>query len=419
MQKIYLGIIAGAVDVRVVKAARGIIDFIYYARMQHHTEATLKKLDKAWEAWHENKEIFIQLGIREEFNIPKLHSMHHYLMAVMSHGTLDGYNSESPERLHIDFAKAGYNASNKKDYIPQMTVWLKRREAVHRFTAYLAWLEGVERDEGDDGENSDEEESGDHEEEELAEETKSSYHLAKTPGYGHLSVADIIAEFHAVDFLSLLKQFLLEQEMDCTRFHAISTTFAVYKRVTLQLPKLREVSDLTDLSDPIRTRKFEPATGKDRKKAIDAQFDTALASKNPLKSKRSLNGKYLCANTHFEAHQFTGTTVCQVRVIFRLPEEYGQYDTPLAYVEWFTPLDIVQEELGMYKVHRATHQRRRKASIIPVTQILRSCHLIPDFATKISRAWSSKTVLDEAKEFYLNPYLRMHDFVLFRVVEDM
>ena len=34
-----------------------------------------------------------------------------------------GYNTESPERLHIDFAKEAYQASNKKDYVQQMHIW--------------------------------------------------------------------------------------------------------------------------------------------------------------------------------------------------------------------------------------------------------------------------------------------------------
>jgi hypothetical protein len=54
-------------------------------------------------------------------------------------GTTDGFNSEASERLHIDLAKLGYRASNKKDYTVQMVQWLTHREAVHRFTGYLQW----------------------------------------------------------------------------------------------------------------------------------------------------------------------------------------------------------------------------------------------------------------------------------------
>ncbi|KAF8804357.1 hypothetical protein BYT27DRAFT_7194511 [Phlegmacium glaucopus] len=39
-------------------------------------------------------------------------------------------------------AYTGYNASNirnKKQYIKQMTIWLRRQEAIHRFCLYLQW----------------------------------------------------------------------------------------------------------------------------------------------------------------------------------------------------------------------------------------------------------------------------------------
>jgi hypothetical protein len=66
--------------------------------------------------------------------------------------------------------------------------------------------------------------------------------------------------------------------------------FASYKRLALYLPNIREVSDLTDLKDTIRTRRSEPAHG--RKKAVAAQFDTALAYKALLP--KGLEGWTVC-----------------------------------------------------------------------------------------------------------------------------
>ena len=63
--------------------------------------------------------------------------MVHYFAAVQSRGSLDGFNSESPEQLHIDYTKEAYRASNKRDYVKQMMVWLGRQETVARFRAYL------------------------------------------------------------------------------------------------------------------------------------------------------------------------------------------------------------------------------------------------------------------------------------------
>ncbi|KIY60946.1 hypothetical protein CYLTODRAFT_460273 [Cylindrobasidium torrendii FP15055 ss-10] len=45
------------------------------------------------------------------------------------------------ERLHIDFSKKGWRASNKRDEFIQMTTWVARRENVHQFERYLTWLQ--------------------------------------------------------------------------------------------------------------------------------------------------------------------------------------------------------------------------------------------------------------------------------------
>ncbi|KAF9010890.1 hypothetical protein BDZ89DRAFT_1143453 [Hymenopellis radicata] len=44
------------------------------------------------------------------------------------------------ERLHIDFAKKGWRASNKRDEFPQMTQWVVRKENVHSFERYTVWV---------------------------------------------------------------------------------------------------------------------------------------------------------------------------------------------------------------------------------------------------------------------------------------
>jgi hypothetical protein len=66
--------------------------------------------------------------------------MDHYVHSIRLLCSADGFSSECPERLHIDFAKRDYRASNCKDYLKQMTVWLERQEALTRFDAYLQWL---------------------------------------------------------------------------------------------------------------------------------------------------------------------------------------------------------------------------------------------------------------------------------------
>jgi hypothetical protein len=45
------------------------------------------------------------------------------------------------ERLHIDFAKEGWCASNQRDAFPQMIKWLSRQEKMYAFEHYVAWTD--------------------------------------------------------------------------------------------------------------------------------------------------------------------------------------------------------------------------------------------------------------------------------------
>ena len=73
----------------------------------------------------------------------------------------------------------------------------------------------------------------------------------------------------------------------------------------------------------------------------------------------------------------------------------------------------------MFETSLSSHNHRQRASVIPVTWIVRSCHLSPNFGRQISEAWSSSSVLDDARTFFLNPYLRHHDFYLLRYLLDL
>jgi hypothetical protein len=156
MQRVIITVLAGIVDSKVLAAIRGALDFIYYAQYQCHTDKTLARMQDALNTLHSNKDAFVDLDIRKHFNIPKLHSMQHYISSIRSLGSADGFNTESPERLHIDYAKQAYRASNRVDYYPQMTKWLQRQEALHQHHAYLEWV-ALKNDPPTDSFDSDEE----------------------------------------------------------------------------------------------------------------------------------------------------------------------------------------------------------------------------------------------------------------------
>jgi hypothetical protein len=191
------------------------LDFIGYAHFETHCDESLAELDQAWKDFHDAKGVFVDLEIRKHFNINKLHNVKHYVESIRSRGTTDGFNSEASERLHIDYAKLGYRASNK-NYTVQMVRWLTRQESVSRFTAYLQWAmphyaaqqEAADVDDEDD-EDEDEPEGVKGEDEEDSDvEEEPTYHIAKTAPFPKTPISTLAREYKAPDFLYHLQNFM-------------------------------------------------------------------------------------------------------------------------------------------------------------------------------------------------------------------
>ncbi|KJA12881.1 hypothetical protein HYPSUDRAFT_112002, partial [Hypholoma sublateritium FD-334 SS-4] len=122
---------------KITCAVRSLLDFIYLTRYPIHTSQTLDSLDQALTNFRRNIQVFADLGIHAHFNIPKFHVIGHYRYFAEHLGTADNSNTEYTERLHIDMAKHAYAATNRKDELPQMTVWLDRREKILHHEKYI------------------------------------------------------------------------------------------------------------------------------------------------------------------------------------------------------------------------------------------------------------------------------------------
>jgi hypothetical protein len=290
MEKVFLGVLAGATDPQVLLAVRGVLDFIYYAHFETHSDESLAKLEVAWLMFHSNKEIFERLEIRSHFNISKIHNIQHYPDSIRSRGTADGFNTEGTERLHIDLAKMGYAAGNKKEFIRQMTVWLCRQEAVHQRCLYLQWAvpgyiaevlrdedEGMRENEGvEDGDGADDVDIvGERE----GMEVQDVYFVAKKPAITGASPRTIATDFHAPEFLGDFNTFLKTYLPACALVATENTLFSLYKRVVLKLPALPEVGNTeSPVQDVIYATKGSErmVTSKGIKHAVAGKSSTVL-----------------------------------------------------------------------------------------------------------------------------------------------
>ncbi|KAE9389273.1 hypothetical protein BT96DRAFT_960073 [Gymnopus androsaceus JB14] len=183
--RILLSCLVGKIDSEGIKACRSLLSFIHLAQYSSHDEETLRYLQEELDNWHNYRSYFIRKDIREDFNIPKFHSLLHYIESIRWLGTTDNYNTEMFERLHIDFAKEGWKASNKRDHFPQMVKWLSRQEKIASYDFYRSWL--------------DESESND---------AGRQLILAKYPAESKKSLAQILISHAAPGFLAHLKLFL-------------------------------------------------------------------------------------------------------------------------------------------------------------------------------------------------------------------
>ena len=113
-------------------------------------------------------------------------------------------------------------------------------------------------------------------------------------------------------------------------------------------------------------------------------------------------------------HDLLGTRIGRLRVIFKLPDKlFGGIipspalwpKSPLAYVEWFTPLrPSAHPDHNMYAVRTSplSSEGRRPGAIVPLSSIRQSCMLTPAFGRQVDRDWTSDNVLDLCTSFLVN-----------------
>ncbi len=151
LQSFFIGIMNGhrTLKPEIIKAFRGLLDFIYIGQYESHSTTTLKYLNKALNTFHANKYDLSRAGARNgkrrnwfgrgEFFIPKLERLQHAVRLIKLCGSAPQFSTEFVERCHITMAKHPYRASNHEDYPEQMCRSRDREEKIVLFDQYLDW----------------------------------------------------------------------------------------------------------------------------------------------------------------------------------------------------------------------------------------------------------------------------------------
>ncbi|KDQ09483.1 hypothetical protein BOTBODRAFT_642713 [Botryobasidium botryosum FD-172 SS1] len=400
--RILLGLVVdlplpGGLDpARLVRAVRALLDFMYLARYPVHSTDSLKLLKDALTRFHKNKDIFLDLGARTNFNFPKLHALEHYFTSIMLFGTTDNYDTEYSERLHIDFAKDAYRASNRRDEYPQMTTWLIRKEKVQSFAKFIKWrLSGARPLQTPD-----------------LRFGPPSLQLRMAQRPLRSRPIDVLATEHgAPGFRYALSHFLIARrnpELSRQAVNRYAHLFVLPARVSIyQKAKFEGFDRLIGETSIVDTIHVRPRA----RTAVPARFDTALVRVGTVRQPGASGDKAL-----------QGLRVAQVRAIFTLPLKSARANSlvdvttgkplHLAFVHWFSPFTAPRANHRMYRLTRSfdainTSEGQGETpscSVILLTQVVRSVHLFPAFGPVAPRDWSNTDSLEHAKAFYVNPF---------------
>ncbi|EPT04074.1 hypothetical protein FOMPIDRAFT_1114975 [Fomitopsis schrenkii] len=351
MARVLLGCLVGRIPHALMLTLRALLDFIYIAQYPTHDDQTLKYLEDALKEYHKNKDILKTLEIREHLNIPKFHSLVHYIESIRSLGTTDNYNTEMFERLHIDCAKKAWRASNHRNERAQMTKWLERREKIA-----------------------------------------------------------IITDRHAAPgFAKALNQHVYSMKLGrplTSHEQEVASSYLPFSRVdvyhTLKFTTIA-LSDERAERDVVKAR---PAAGGE-----PARFDTVVVLRGDDAEATGVQGTrigrlkviFKLPDTIYEQGSLNE---------MHAPEEWATQG-PLAYVEWYANLPVAADPVHMmYEVRKLPPRAdgTPTGEIIPLSMIRQSCQLIPRFpkpkagrtTPSVPTDWASDNVLDKAQKFLLN-----------------
>ena len=302
--RILLGCLVGRIPNALMLTFRSLLDFIYISQYATHDDQTLTYLEDALKTYHANKSILKTLHIREHLNIPKFHSLVHYVDSIKRLGTTDNYNTEMFERLHIDCAKKAWRASNHKNVRPQMTKWLERREKIAMFETLCAQLHTKSSDAGADSDDSDgSNDSDSHSSPSTSSSSpvrpsasppKTGLFLPKHPSAARQSIHTITDHHLAPGFAKALNQHIYSMKLGrplTAHEQENATSYLPFSRLdvfhTLKFSTISLTDDIAE-RDVIKAR---PAIGSE-----PARFDTAIILQGDDAEATGVQGKYIIAS---------------------------------------------------------------------------------------------------------------------------
>ncbi|KAF6751581.1 hypothetical protein DFP72DRAFT_991307 [Ephemerocybe angulata] len=212
--------------------------------------------------------------------------------------------------------------------------------------------------------------------------------MALHPTKARVSFAQAVEAYGASDFENALKRFIVSYPNNLTLLFSHISTFHRIKFISSDPHSLTPNAEV--VVDSIHC---DPAMLDRHGHEIPGRFDTALVH-------------YKKRGHDSDLRDYR---VARVRCIFSLPKMAGHLfrarapPSHLVYVDWCTPFSSTSLAAyhGMHRISPYKINGKLQSSVIPVTLIQQSVHLIPQFGPVAPAEWKSSNVLDMATHFFL------------------
>ncbi|KAG8220610.1 hypothetical protein J3R82DRAFT_2863 [Butyriboletus roseoflavus] len=220
-----------------------------------------------------------------------------------------------------------------------------------------------------------------------------SHRISHQPQFPKKTVQYLEQHHSAICFLDALKMFIDSLPQRLQHFEPnTNDRFDIYGDLVLCGPQLEHTMPMRS-----RIRAHPQHSNGTCKRPILAWFDTVLVDVD-TKLQQQQGGLH-------------GLRVTEVHAIFRLPPHLRNYPQPLAYIHWFKPLQVYDNNVKMFHVSCLTRQQLPNTEVIPVHRIIQHCHLIPWFPWgMVHPNWLHGYALADTEHFYLNRHINLKIF---------
>ncbi|KLO05546.1 hypothetical protein SCHPADRAFT_839244, partial [Schizopora paradoxa] len=444
LQRSFVAIIAGhpQISENIMKAFRGLLDYIYIAQYDSQSTEMLKLLRESLRRFHRNKGYLSRAGIRDgsrqkgRFNIPKLETFHHTPRIIRQVGSAPQFSTDSSEHLHIDGAKDPYKKTNRRNHEEQICRILDRAERILVFNLIVDWV--------------------------TCKTAKIPMTFFTNPSSvaAHQNRQERLKRFHAM--ISKEEKYLprsptnlfAEDPTQTTKIilKNATTAFSLTARIGFRKRTVKDISDIYHLPallnsilsfynvqaahqlsfttlDCWQKARIQLHTAQDPKLVAEPYTVAALSPTaslpfglcNFVLVKQPGDLLYRGIQSGGRSHY-----VAQLRCIFRpfirnLPKFHREI---LAYVEPLKPAPgtmslqtdghydhVPDDNIEMFRLVRDLNpDSSRRGKIIRLTDIWRPIDVIPRFGDECPEEWTRDTSVESATEFYVNSFADKETF---------